>query len=213
MKKKAAKTVDADGWSKEVTAYAYNKNGDVKKTVYTYEGSGNYSEKITSTYTYDRSGKLVKVVAKRSGLGGAWTIKTTYDYDAACRKIKEKYRNAKMATLPQWWVTAGEVLPPDTFEVWNGLGHAGEGESSIAYYLYPQWNQPEYAKGFVPDRLPDYVDVKWDFSELTSTGATGDPTKGTPEKGKLMADAIEEVCVKAIKQLDDQDWNYDTSNK
>ena len=93
VKKKAAKTVDADGWSKEVTAYAYNKNGDVKKTVYTYEGSGNYSEKITSTYTYDRSGKLVKVVAKRSGLGGDWTITTTYDYDAAGRKIKEDQFN------------------------------------------------------------------------------------------------------------------------
>lgn len=133
--------------------------------------------------------------------------------EIACRKIKEKYRNARMATLPQWWVTAGEVLPPDTFEVWNGLGHAGEGESSIAYYLYPQWNEPELAKGFVPDRLPDYVDVKWDFSELTSTGATGDPTKGTPEKGKKMADAIESVCVKAIRQLDELNWNYDTSNK
>lgn len=132
--------------------------------------------------------------------------------EIACRKIKEKYRNAKMAALPQWWVTAGEVLPSDTFEVWNGLGHAGEGESSIAYYLFPQWNQPEYAKGFVPDRLPEYVDVKWDFSELTSTGATGDPTKATPEKGKMMADAIEAVCVKAITQLDQMDWNYNTSN-
>lgn len=132
--------------------------------------------------------------------------------EIACRKIKEKYRNAKMAALPQWWVTAGEVLPSDTFEVWNGLGHAGEGESSIAYYLFPQWNQPEYAKGFVPDRLPEYVDVKWDFSELTSTGATGDPTKATPEKGKMMADAIETVCVKAITQLDQMDWNYNTSN-
>lgn len=132
--------------------------------------------------------------------------------EIACRKIKEKYRNAKMAALPQWWVTAGEVLPSDTFEVWNGLGHAGEGESSIAYYLFPQWNQPEYAKGFVPDRLPEHVDVKWDFSELTSTGATGDPTKATPEKGKMMADAIETVCVKAIAQLDQMDWNYNTSN-
>lgn len=132
--------------------------------------------------------------------------------EIACRKIKEKYRNAKMAALPQWWVTAGEVLPSDTFEVWNGLGHAGEGESSIAYYLFPQWNQPEYAKGFVPDRLPEHVDVKWDFSELTSTGATGDPTKATPEKGKMMADAIEAVCVKAIAQLDQMDWNYNTSN-
>ena len=52
--------------------------------------------------------------------------------EIASRKIKEKYPEARIAALPAWWVTAGELLPPDTFEVWNGLGHAGEGESSIA---------------------------------------------------------------------------------
>ena len=131
--------------------------------------------------------------------------------EIASRKIKEKYPQARIATLVAWWVTAGDLLPKDTFEVWGGLGHAGEGESSIAYYLYPQWCEPELAKGFVPDRLPDYIDVKWDFSELTNTAATGDPTKATAEKGEKMANALVKCMVDAMKQLDACGWDYRTS--
>lgn len=131
--------------------------------------------------------------------------------EIASRKIKEKYPEARIAALPAWWVTAGELLPEGTFEVWNGLGHAGEGESSIAYYLYPQWCQPEYASNVVPDRLPPYVDVKWDFSELTNCGATGDATKATPEKGEKMANVLVDCVADVIAQLDQCDWNYKTS--
>lgn len=130
--------------------------------------------------------------------------------EVATRKIKEKYPEAKMVSLPAWWVTAGELLPPDTFEVWDGLGHAGEGESSIAYYLYPEWNEPDQAKGFVPDSLPKYVDVKWDFAELTNCAATGDPTKATPEKGEKMTEVLVKACVEAINELDACGWDYRT---
>ncbi len=131
--------------------------------------------------------------------------------EVATRKIKEKYPEAKMVSLPAWWVTAGELLPENTFEVWDGLGHAGEGESSIAYYLYPQWNEPDQARGYVPDRLPKYVDVKWDFAELTNCAATGDPTKATPEKGEKMTEVLVNACVEAIKELDECGWDYRTS--
>lgn len=63
--------------------------------------------------------------------------------EIASRKIKEKYPDAQIAALTQWWVAAGNLLPKDTFEVWDGLGHAGEGETSIAYYLFPDWCEPE----------------------------------------------------------------------
>ena len=48
--------------------------------------------------------------------------------EIAARKIKEKYPDARIASLPEWWVIAGKLVPEGTFEVWNGLGHAGEGE-------------------------------------------------------------------------------------
>ena len=108
-------------------------------------------------------------------------------------------------------MTAGELLPPDTFEVWGGLGHAGEGESSIAYHLFPQWCEPELAAGVVPDRLPAHIEIKWDFSELTDTAATGDPTRATAEKGAKMEAALVDCVVSAIRQLDEMDWDYTSS--
>ena len=127
--------------------------------------------------------------------------------EIASRKIKEKYPDAQIAALTQWWVAAGNLLPKDTFEVWDGLGHAGEGETSIAYYLFSDWCEPEYATCVVPN-LPSEVEIKWDFSELTDTAQTGDATKGTAEKGKKMNDVIVEHVVKTLKELDATDWKY-----
>ena len=123
------------------------------------------------------------------------------------KAFKEKYPDAQIAALTQWWVAAGNLLPKDTFEVWDGLGHAGEGETSIAYYLFPDWCEPEYATCVVPN-LPSEVEIKWDFSELTDTAQTGDATKGTAEKGKKMNDVIVEHVVKTLKELDATDWKY-----
>jgi creatinine amidohydrolase len=131
--------------------------------------------------------------------------------EIASRKIKEKYPEARIACLPQWWVTAGELLPPNTFEVWDGLGHAGEGETSIAYYLFPEWCEKDKANSVVPDNLPDYIEIKWDFAELTNVAATGDATKATPEKGEKMIKALVACVVDAIKKLDSMDWDYRTS--
>ena len=127
--------------------------------------------------------------------------------EIASRKIKEKYPEAQIAALTQSWVAAGNLLPKDTFEVWDGLGHAGEGETSSAYYLFPDWCEPEYATCVVPN-LPSEVEIKWDFSELTDTAQTGDATKGTAEKGKKMNDVIVEHVVKTLKELDATDWKY-----
>ena len=131
--------------------------------------------------------------------------------EIASRKIKEKYPDVRIATLPQWWVTAGELLPPDLFEVWNGLGHAGEGETSIAYHMYPEWCEKDLAVGVVPDNLSDKVEIKWDFAELTDTGATGDPTKATAEKGEKMTKVLVDCVVDAIRKLDEADWNYSST--
>lgn len=127
--------------------------------------------------------------------------------EIASRKIKEIYPKVQIASLNQWWVTAGNLLPQETFEVWGGLGHAGEGETSIAYYLFPDWCEPELATCAVPD-LPDEVEIKWDFSELTDTAQTGDATKATAEKGKMMNEAIVEYVVSVLKKLDEKGWKY-----
>lgn len=103
------------------------------------------------------------------------------------------------------------MLPTDTFEVWDGLGHAGEGETSIAYYLFPEWCEKDLAAGVVPDKLPDKVEIKWDFAELTNTGATGDPTKATSEKGEKMVRVLVNCITEAINKLDSGGWDYRSS--
>ncbi len=130
--------------------------------------------------------------------------------EIASRKIKENYPDARIAALPEWWVIAGQLLPEDTFEVWNGLGHAGEGESSIMYYYYPEWCEPDLAKSVIPDNLPPYLDIKWDFAEITDTGQTGDATKGTAEKGYKMNEVLINCLTEAIDYLNERDWNYNT---
>ncbi|MGN0369267.1 MAG: creatininase family protein [Butyrivibrio sp.] len=133
--------------------------------------------------------------------------------EVASRQIKENFPEAKIVTLPQWWVTAVELLPEGTFEAWNGSGHAGEGETSIAYYLFPQWCEPELATCVIPDKLPKYVDVKWDFSELTNTAQTGDATVATAKKGEMMTNALVNAMAEVIEELDKTDWNYNTTLK
>ena len=56
--------------------------------------------------------------------------------------------------------------------------------------------------------LPPHVDVKWRFSELTNTGTSGDPTKGTREKGLRMKEVLVETIVELLAELDRTDWDY-----
>jgi creatinine amidohydrolase len=131
--------------------------------------------------------------------------------EIAARQIKEAWPDARIISLPQWWVTAVDLLPQGTFKAWNGSGHAGEGETSIAYHLFPQWCEPELATCVIPDRLPPFVDVKWDFAELTNTAQTGDATAATAEKGEMMTQALVSEMISVIKDLDACGWNYCSS--
>ncbi len=131
--------------------------------------------------------------------------------EVAAREIKMEHPEARIVSLNDWWIAAGKLLPPGTFEVWDGLGHAGEGETSIALHLFGDWCEMDQAKGVVPDHLPAHMDVKWDFAELTNTAATGDPTKGTKEKGEQMEKVLLDLVVKTINDLDARDWNYSST--
>ncbi len=127
--------------------------------------------------------------------------------EIAARAIKLAHPQAKIATLDAWWVTAGKLLPADTFEVWNGLGHAGEGETSIGLALFPELIEMEHAKGVVPD-LPENIEIKWNFAELTNTGATGDPSKATAAKGQQMVSVLVDEVVRFIRAMDRRNWQY-----
>lgn len=129
--------------------------------------------------------------------------------EIAAREFKAQHADARVVSLDAWWVSAGNLLPKDTFEVWDGLGHAGEGETSIALALFPDLVDMSAARGVVPD-LPPHLDIKWLFSELTDTGATGDPSKGSREKGEMMKAALVDAVVKSLQRLEEVDWRYES---
>ncbi|MFM1654622.1 creatininase family protein [Brevibacillus sp. B_LB10_24] len=127
--------------------------------------------------------------------------------ELAARAVKVAHPDVTIACLNDWWVAAGRMVPEGTFDVWNGLGHAGEGETSMGLALFEELIEMEHAKGVVPD-LPDFVEIKWRFEELTNTGASGDPSVATKEKGKLLEAAVLDVLENFIREMDKKDWNY-----
>ncbi len=127
--------------------------------------------------------------------------------EVASRSAKVAHPDFKIVSLDAWWNMIGDLLPKDFFAVWNGLGHGGEGETSICLELFPELCDASKAAGVVP-HLPKYLDVKWLFKELTNTGASGDPTKGTREKGRKMREVLVEAMVKALSELDRNGWDF-----
>jgi creatinine amidohydrolase len=130
--------------------------------------------------------------------------------EVAARKVKVAHPDIKIVTLGAWWESLGPLLPPGFFEVWGGLGHGGEGEMSIGLALFEELCQPEHAEGRVPD-LPAIGEVKWLFCELTGTGATGDPTKASREKGLVMKETLIDAIVAMLARLNETGWEYGKS--
>jgi len=126
--------------------------------------------------------------------------------EAATNEYRTQHPEFKIMVLSAWWVTAGELVPQGTFEVWNGLGHAGEGETSMMLRVDPSLVDMSRAQGVVPD-LPEHVEWKWRFNEITPYGVTGDPTKATPEKGRLMNNALVDLLVDQVMMLDEKNWD------
>jgi creatinine amidohydrolase len=127
--------------------------------------------------------------------------------EVAARSAKVAHPDFKIVSMDAWWMEIGDLLPPDFFQVWNGLGHGGEGETSICLELFPELCDMSKAKGVVP-HLPPHLNVKWTFDELTNTGTSGDPTKGTREKGAKMRAALVDELVRLLTDLDAKSWDW-----
>jgi creatinine amidohydrolase len=126
--------------------------------------------------------------------------------DAATREYRTKHQDFKILVLEAWWVAAGQLVPENTFEVWGGLGHGGEGETSMMLKINPNLVNMKKARGVVPE-LPSYLEWKWTFNEITPYGVTGDPTKATVEKGKRMENALVKHTVEIIKKMEQNNWS------
>jgi creatinine amidohydrolase len=127
--------------------------------------------------------------------------------EIAARDVKLAQPDLGLAVLDAWWMTAGNLLPKETFEVWNGLGHGGEGETSIALAMFPDLCDMSRAKGMLPDMDPN-VKLIWNFQELTDFGASGAPEKATREKGSRMKKVLVDYLVDFVRRMDAQSWRY-----
>ena len=125
--------------------------------------------------------------------------------EAASREFRVEHPEMRIAVLEEWWETAGKLLPEGAFEVWGGLGHGGEGETSMMLAVAPELVEMRRAQGAIPE-LPLHVQVKWRFDELTTHGVTGDPAKATVEKGRMMRDALVELLVSFLLEMDRSRW-------
>jgi len=127
--------------------------------------------------------------------------------EIAAREFRVEHPEMRISVLEAWWITAGELLPKGTFEVWNGLGHGGEGETSMMMAVAPRLVDMRHARGVVP-RLPSHVQIKWTFDEITPYGVTGDPRKAARKKGEKMKRVLVDLVVSFVKEMDEKDWDY-----
>ena len=127
--------------------------------------------------------------------------------EVAARSIKNKHPEMTIACLESWWILVGQ-LKKYLFEVWRGLGHGGEAETSAILAVRPDLVNMESAPKEVIPKLPENIRIFWKFDELTSTGATGAPQKASIEKGNEILQMLEDLLLSFIKELELSDWKY-----
>lgn len=130
--------------------------------------------------------------------------------EIAAHKVKARHKKAKFLYLPDWWIKVGERMG-DKFEVWDGLGHGGEGETSIMMAINKDLVDLSLAQSQIPDKVNEIsslANVIWNIDEVSTTGATGDSTVATVEKGEQMLNHLVDIVAEGITLMNDNDWNY-----
>jgi creatinine amidohydrolase len=127
--------------------------------------------------------------------------------ELASRIVKEKNPKVIISCLESWWALVGSI-DRELFEVWNGLGHGGEAETSAMLALRPDLVNLTLAPKDVIPKLPDNVRIYWKFNELTDTGATGAPRKATRAKGDKIIRILENILLAFILDMEKNQWKY-----
>ena len=128
--------------------------------------------------------------------------------EIASRIIKNKIPDIVIACLEAWWVLVGQKNK-DLFEVWNGLGHGGEAETSAMLFVRPDLVNLNNAPNQTIPNLPgEDIRIYWKFNELTNTGSTGSPKNASIEKGKKIVEILKETIIFFIKNMEKSEWKY-----
>lgn len=127
--------------------------------------------------------------------------------ELASRLIKERNPGVVISCLESWWTLVG-TINQELFDVWNGLGHGGEAETSAMLAVRPDLVNMAIAPKDVVPKLPDYVRIFWKFKELTDTGATGAPRRASRKKGDKILSILENVLLEFILDMEKNQWRY-----
>ena len=120
--------------------------------------------------------------------------------EVASRNLKDKYPDMVIACLESWWVLVGQKNT-NIFNVWKGLGHGGEAETSAIMATRPDLVDLKSAPDQIIPNLPgDDIRLYWKFSELTGTGATGAPREASVQKGQEIIEILDKSCFRFHKQ-------------
>jgi len=131
--------------------------------------------------------------------------------EVASRNLKDKYPDMVIACLESWWVLVGQKNT-SIFNVWRGLGHGGEAETSAMLVVRPDLVDLKSAPDQIIPNLPsDDIRLYWKFSELTRTGATGAPREASVQKGQEIIDILERVVLDFINKMNGSNWRYGVS--
>jgi creatinine amidohydrolase len=127
--------------------------------------------------------------------------------ELASRIIKERNPRVVISCLESWWTLVGSI-DKELFDVWDGLGHGGEAETSAMLAVRPDLVNMTVAPKDVIPKLPDNIRIYWKFNELTDTGATGAPRKATTTKGNKIISILENVLLEFILDMEKNRWKY-----
>ena len=127
--------------------------------------------------------------------------------EIAARNTKDRYPNITIACLESWWELIGKISP-DTFNVWDGLGHGGEAETSAMMTISPDLvNKNNIPEDTIPN-LPKHIRIFWTMDELTKTGATGSPNNGSVQKGDVICRILEDILISFLLDMENNRWKY-----
>ncbi len=131
--------------------------------------------------------------------------------ETAARNIKNKYPEMVIACLESWWTLVGQKNN-NTFNVWSGLGHGGEAETSAMMAVRPDLVDLSLApEQTIPNLPSEDIRIYWKFNELTKTGSTGAPRLATPQKGEAIINILTNLILDFIDKMESNNWKYGTA--
>ena len=127
-------------------------------------------------------------------------------------------RTDAFSALVSWWsLIPGEILKRElTSEFPGGVSHACEMETSVLLYLRPDlvdmskavrdfgFPATKYLWRDVRSSSPVVVNEQW--SRHSRTGIQGDPTLATPDKGRVITDAVVDNLSQVLIELKEREY-------